>query len=117
MNEIEYLHEIQRMALRKMKNGAAVYGMFDPFSDKRNLAENGKEETADCYNYALMEKQKLLANLNSPAEDLETLLKLLDDIASGALLQGVRWCQYEELLHTKGEQNHIDPKNIDTNKE
>jgi len=100
MSSLQYIHLIKIIALQKMQFGHDKHGQFDPILDEQNLICEGKEETADSYNYANMEAQKVLFK-SLPTKEMEELLQLLDNIASASLLLGVQWCEYEAALNER----------------
>lgn len=98
MSSLKFMHDVGRVAILKMQEGFEKFGLFNPYRDKQNLIDEGICEAADSYNYANMEKQKVICQYLLSPEDCEHLLQMLDNIAAASLQLGIYWCEYEAAL-------------------
>ena len=58
LSRAELARELLEEAKKRRYKGLAVYGDFDPLTDKRTLAQEGLEEIIDSYNYTHFMRQK-----------------------------------------------------------
>ena len=90
----DYFAAAEALAKRRMVDGEAIHGKFDPKARKEKWAANGAEEGADSDNYAYMEGAELEA-LYPRDKTKELELRLLGIAAMSRCLTAL-WIQYGE---------------------